>query len=202
VTPDHLYEAVQRLLGGFEDHAFGESTDYDIVLDDGTRLPAKAVFGLAATQALGFVVKPRNISSGPACFRILREAGLVVAPKGVEPEEEDESAPPDQEWSEGNKKLRTHLRSERSESVRKAKKAKFRRLNQGRLFCERCGEDPVKKYKTDLAESCIEVHHAKVVVSKMKAGHITRLEDLQCLCANCHRVAHRELRSLARSKSA
>jgi hypothetical protein len=42
-------------------------------------------------------------------------------------------------------------------------------------------------------EACIEIHHAKVQVSEMQSGHITSLEDLQCLCANCHRFIHRQL---------
>jgi 5-methylcytosine-specific restriction protein A len=200
VTAEHLFEAAQRLRGGYSDHDFAESTDYDVLLDDGTRLPPKAVFGLAATLALGFEVKPRNFTAGSTSFRILRDAGFQIVEKGTEPEKDAEIVPPDQEWSEGNKKLRTHLRSERSASLSKAKKAEFRRIH-GRLYCERCGLDPVKEYETDLAESCIEVHHAKVAVAKMKTGHKTRLEDLECLCANCHRLAHRELRVLAKSKS-
>ena len=28
----------------------------------------------------------------------------------------------------------------------------------------------------------------------MKSDHKTKLSDLTCLCANCHRVVHRELR--------
>ena len=30
-------------------------------------------------------------------------------------------------------------------------------------------------------------------VGKMAEGHVTRLADLQCLCANCHRIVHREM---------
>jgi 5-methylcytosine-specific restriction protein A len=34
-----------------------------------------------------------------------------------------------------------------------------------------------------------------VQVSEMQRGHKTQLEHLQCLCANCHRLVHREMRA-------
>jgi len=33
----------------------------------------------------------------------------------------------------------------------------------------------------------------------MPPGYKTKLEDLQCLCANCHRVVHHELRIAAKA---
>ena len=39
----------------------------------------------------------------------------------------------------------------------------------------------------------IEVHHAEVSVAAMVEGHRTKLSDLQCLCANCHRLVHAEI---------
>jgi hypothetical protein len=196
VTPEHLLIAVQRLLAGYTDHGFGESTDYDVLLEDGSRLPPKAVFGLAASEALGYRVMPRHFVGGldSPCFRILERAGYQIVPKGKRIAVQPEPDRPDPEWLEGTPKLRQHFRRERVPSLREAKKAEFRRRHDGRLFCERCGDNPVEKYKTVDAEACIEVHHARVQVSKMEEGHRTRLEDLQCLCANCHRLAHREIR--------
>lgn len=196
VTPEHLFIAVRRLLSNDIDHDFGDSTDYDVLLEDGSRLPPKAVFGLAASEALGFAVKPRHFVGGlkSPCFRILESAGYRVIPKGEEVVTKPEPGPTDLEWSEGSPKLRKHLCRERAPSLREAKKAEFRRTHSGRLFCERCGEDPVAKYKTVSAEACIEVHHAAVQISEMEEGHRTQLRDLQCLCANCHRLVHREMR--------
>jgi 5-methylcytosine-specific restriction protein A len=119
------------------------------------------------------------------------EKGTTVAANS-EPDDDDDDVA-DAGSPEGKKKLRTHLRSERSSRLRRAKKAAFRRLH-GRLFCERCKMDPIQQYKTIDAESCIEVHHSKVAVANMLPGHRTRLEDLECLCANCHRLTHREMR--------
>lgn len=197
VTAEHLWRAVQRLEGGFRDHGFGESIDFDVLLENGVRLPPKAVFGVAASEALGINVEPKHFSGGEGtpCFRVLLEAGYQIVPKGsteVAPQPPPEEA--DREWIEGTPRLRGHMRRERAAGLREAKKAEFRRLHGGRLFCEKCNEDPVAKYETEDAEACIEVHHNKVMVSEMRDGHATRLEDLLCLCANCHRLEHRLLR--------
>jgi hypothetical protein len=201
VTPEHVWRAVQRLREGDVEHGFGKSTDYDVLLEGGTRLPPKAVFGVAATEALGYPVQPRHFTAGvdSPCFNILRTAGFRIVPKGADATVDPEPERTDVEWSEGGPKLRQHLRRERASGLREAKKAEFRRTHGGRLLCERCGEDPVERYKTEDAEACIEVHHSKVLVSEMQDGHKTQLQDVQCLCANCHRLAHREIRKAAAS---
>jgi len=98
------------------------------------------------------------------------------------------------QWTEGKPRLVTHVRKERGAGLAKAKKAEFRRLH-GKLICERCGTDPVVEYQSEHGEACIEVHHNTVQVQDMDEGHMTTLEDRQCLCANCHRFVHRLLKS-------
>ncbi|GGE95560.1 HNH endonuclease [Sphingomonas prati] len=61
----------------------------------------------------------------------------------------------------------------------------------GILYCERCGLDPVQAFGVPEADACIEVHHRSTQIAAMAAGHRTRLEDVECLCANCHRIVHR-----------
>src|SRR5688572_17573433 len=80
VTPEHISSAVQKLLAGHSDHGFGPSTDYDLIAANGARLPPKAVFGLALSEALGIEVNPKNFSAGESqtCFRILRAAGYQI----------------------------------------------------------------------------------------------------------------------------
>ena len=201
VTADQVWAARERLLDQGTYAPFEDSTDYDVVLEDGRRLPPKALLGTALTEALGFQVLPRHFSGGPAstCFKILREFDYKIVPKAsaeqAEPEQPPQSAE-DQEWAEGGKKRVWHLRAERKSGLSKAKREQFKRQNKGRLFCERCGFEPVKEYDTELAESCIEVHHAKVAIADMTPDHKTQLEDLQCLCANCHRLVHREIREV------
>jgi hypothetical protein len=195
VRPEHLFRATERLLNGAE-HNFGESTDYDVLLEDNSRLAPKALFGLAASEALGFSVKPRHFVGGQdsTCFRVLTCAGYRIVSKSETPGKPSDVEHGDPEWFEGTPMLRQHLRRERAVRLREAKKSDFRKHHDGELFCERCGEDPVRKYGTEDADACIEVHHASVQVSEMQPGHRTRLADLQCLCANCHRLIHREMR--------
>jgi hypothetical protein len=204
VGADHLLEAIQQVsageLGGYRD-----STDYDVVLDDGTRLPPKAVFGLAASRALGFTVLPKHFTGGEGstCFRILREAGYTVSKKlqmgdalALAPPRVGEDIPTtseDRAWAEGRPRLIQHLRKERASGLAAAKRDSFRKQHGG-LRCERCGLDPVSVYGGAIGEACIEVHHDRPV-SQMMDGAVTKLEDLRCLCANCHRVVHRELKA-------
>jgi hypothetical protein len=104
----------------------------------------------------------------------------------------------DPEWSEGTPKLRAHMKKERASGLAAAKRVQFKRIH-GKLFCELCGFDPVKAYSGLSGEASIEVHHVATQVQHMDGGHLTRLKDLQCLCANCHRVVHRRLRGQIRS---
>ncbi|WP_460418756.1 HNH endonuclease [Pseudomonas sp. microsymbiont 2] len=199
VTAEHVWLAIEEMLSGAETLGFGPSTDYDLLIDTDQRLPPKAVFGLAASKALGFNVLPRHFTAGlgSVCFEVLEGAGFNILPKDAFPNGPvPTTISEDQSWTEGQPRLIEHLYRERARGAAQAKKEQFRRLHQ-RLFCERCMMDPVKTYGEKHGEACIEVHHRQVQVSAMDPGHMTSLNDLQCLCANCHRVVHRELKELA-----
>lgn len=196
VTPEHIWLAVGQISLDPEGTRFGASTDYDVIGDDGQRLPPKAVFGVAASEALGFEVLPQHFSGGAGslCFRSIILAGYEIvsrsassAPQNIPPDPEERT------WTEGEPRLITHLRRERGRGLSAAKKAEFTRIH-GKLFCERCKVDPKEIYGKDFGDACIEVHHARTLVTNMDGDHITKLEDLQCLCANCHRIVHKELR--------
>jgi len=197
VRADHLWEAVEelRLLTDFA--PYGPSKDYDVVLEDKTRLPPKAVFGRAASKALGIAVLPKHFSGGvgTVCFDIIEDAGFAIVAKTAElPVAE---IPPSEEewWAEGSATLKKHMRKERARGLAQAKKSAFIRENGGKLFCEECQFEPIKEHNDPLAEACIEVHHRSTMVSLMAEGHKTKLSDLQCLCASCHRLVHARLRS-------
>lgn len=198
-TPDLIFASVVALLVGAT-HPFGESTDYDLITDEGLRLAPKAVFGLALSRALNREILPKHFSAGEdsVCFRLLREAGYRIVPKGeIQPAQAEtdlnrDETPPEL-YPEGAKVLKQHVERERAPAAARAKKADFIR-KQGHLFCERCRADPVEIFASEHGAACIEVHHARVQVGHMPANHATRLEDLQCLCANCHRFVHRLLR--------
>jgi hypothetical protein len=200
VTAENIWNAIQKLLGGGQ-HKFGPSTDYDLLLDSGKRLPPKAVFGIAATEALGFEVLPNHFSAGSTSFSILKEAGYRIVRKGTVVTKRSVSSPPsinDPEWSEGSPRVRRHLQRERHPGLRDAKRAEFRRIH-GKLFCEQCGLNPTETYGSEVGDSCIEIHH-RIQVKDMPAGHKTKLSDVACLCANCHRVEHRRLRDKIRAE--
>jgi hypothetical protein len=193
-TPEFIWQAVQRFIAGEGATQFGPSTDFDLIVDD-YRFPPKAVFGMALSMAIGGEeVLPKHFTGGEgsACFRLLRNAGFDVVPKHVVATKSEAPGAPEQEWAEGSYRLVPHWKRERATGLSKAKKAQYRRVH-GKLTCERCGFDPVQVFGSEMGEACIEVHHAKVQVSEMTPGHTTLLEDLECLCANCHRFIHREL---------
>lgn len=198
-TADLIFKSVAALLEGAS-HKFGESTDYDLVTDEGLRLAPKAVFGLALEYALDREIVPKHFSAGvtSVCFRLLREAGYRIVPKGGLPQmladaEPDSDETPTDMYPEGAKLLKQHIGRERKPAAARAKKADFIKKH-GRLLCERCRIDPVALFGSEHGEACIEVHHARVQVGSMPEGHVTQLSDLQCLCANCHRYIHRLLR--------
>lgn len=196
-TPEYIWRAVQQFLAGDVVHSFGPSTDYDLIADDGRRLPPKAVFGVALSIALaGTKIEPKHFTAGDTsvCFRLLRAAGYQVVPKGKAGTGPDPDLDATEGWTEGKPRLVAHVKRERGHGIARAKKAQHRRLH-GRLFCERCKLDPVEHFGTEDGEACIEVHHAATHVSEMAEGHVTTLEDLQCLCANCHRLLHALLRA-------
>ncbi|MFM9487866.1 HNH endonuclease [Pseudomonas monachiensis] len=199
VTAEYVWQAVQELLSGKQVPGFGPSTDYDLITDEQIRLPPKAVYGLAASKTFGFAVQPRHFTAGvnSPCFNVLEAAGFRIVRKGEADEQPGIPLPAeDRQWAEGQPRLIFHLRRERAPGLSRAKKAEFLRVHR-RLFCERCRMDPVETYGGDHGEACIEVHHHDVQIAEMALGHQTRLEDLQCLCASCHRVVHRLLKESA-----
>lgn len=203
VGPEHIQRSIDRLLSGEEATNFEASTHYDVLLPDGTRLAPKKVFGLALEAALGIEATPTHFRAGKGqvSFEIIEFAGYHIVPKPLPPaaaNEIDEAmlqvpvSDGDRMLVEGNPKMVIHIRRERASGLARRKKDVFVRTH-GELFCERCGIRPVEVYGAYVGEACIEVHHATVQVKDMQPGHATVLEDLQCLCANCHRITHREM---------
>ena len=84
VREDHIWLAVQSIVSGRVQHSFGESTDYDVIADDQSRLPPKAVFGVAASEALGIDIRPWHFTGGlnTRCFEAINDAGYRIVPKG------------------------------------------------------------------------------------------------------------------------
>lgn len=162
VSSDHVWNAVKRLLDGYTDHGFDASKDFDLIVEGGVPMPPKAVFGVAASEALGFKVLPQHFTGGVGtpCFKILEKAGLQIVPKGEAPDVNMTSlSREDREWTEGNRKLVLHLRRERGSNLARDKKAAFV-LEHGKLYCERCKTD-ASAIDPKFGDVCIEVHHHK-----------------------------------------
>ncbi len=81
-------------------------------------------------------------------------------------------------------RLAPHLRRERSRSL--ARDAKIR----DGFICGVCGFNFVEKYG-EIGRGFAEAHH-RVPLSKLRRGSRTRVEDLVTVCANCHRMLHRQ----------
>ncbi|MGY1582824.1 HNH endonuclease [Streptomyces sp. MN13] len=88
---------------------------------------------------------------------------------------------------EGRLLVRRALARERDPKLRRQKIQQVQR--QGRpLRCEVCDFDFARIYG-DLGEGYIEVHH--ITPLHISGARETGLDDLACLCANCHRMCHR-----------
>ncbi|MDE2718827.1 MAG: HNH endonuclease [Chloroflexota bacterium] len=168
-----------------------ESTDYDVLLADGRRLAPKALFGVAASRALNLDVRPAHFKGGEGtpCFRAIRAAEFRIVPKAADG---NVPVPPDERnWIEGEPMRGWHLRYERNPRAAKEKKRSFREAHSGRLECEQCGLAPSDSAVEVWGEACIEVHHT-VPLAELGRRE-TSIDDLMCVCANCHRMLHHQL---------
>jgi hypothetical protein len=97
-------------------------------------------------------------------------------------------------WIEGDKRMAAHLRTERKRSAEAAaaKRAQVRAANDGKLACDHCLTDWYVIYGDHIAEAIFDVHHT-IPLKDMDEGHKTKVTDLLCLCANCHRAEHRRM---------
>lgn len=196
VTNADVDFAVSRLLAGEDVPNFDPSRDFDLLAPGGERLAPKKVFGLAIQKALGVDARPEHFSAGlgTPCFQILEAAGYPIIRK-AEPVPQERLGPtdPDLAAAEGSIKLVAHLRRERNPALAAAKRrAMITQL--GHLQCERCKLIPSQALGP-YGDAVVEVHHAGTAVAAMVPGQATRLDDLMCLCANCHRIVHREARA-------
>ncbi|SDM28509.1 5-methylcytosine-specific restriction enzyme A [Ensifer sp. YR511] len=185
-------EAIEAFKAGRR-HGFQDSTDYDVLLPTGERLPPKAVFGIALMEVIGRPAVPGDFSGGVGtpCFESIEDAGYPIIPKEEEVSSPQSEFDDERTWAEGTLVRVQHLRRERAPGLAGMKKRRFMEQH-GHLFCERCGLIPSKSLGP-FGDACIEVHHNTVAVSKMEGKTRTRLADLKCLCANCHRIVHREI---------
>lgn len=92
------------------------------------------------------------------------------------------------EFPEGKIVERMHKARERNSQVIIIAKENYKKLN-GRLFCQVCGFDFEEVYG-NVGKDFIEGHHT-IAVCDMTPEHKTKVEDIAMLCANCHRMVHK-----------
>lgn len=91
---------------------------------------------------------------------------------------------------EGQVLYRLHKFRERDSKIAKKKK-EYVFKKTGRLACEVCDFDFYEKYG-EIGKGYIECHHLTPLGS-LNAETITALEDLALVCANCHRMLHKDV---------
>lgn len=127
-----------------------------------------------------------------------REAEMLAAAQAIEegiasgelhrlPRQPDEIDETGATAVEGRLLVRRALVRERDPQLR-SRKIKQMRAREGSLRCEICAFDFAHTYG-ELGEGYIEVHH--VAPLHISGARETGLDDLACLCANCHRMCHR-----------
>lgn len=90
---------------------------------------------------------------------------------------------------EGGVIYRLHRSRERNRALIDKKKAAVLAAL-GKLACEVCDFVFGDCYG-DIGSDFIEVHHKKLVAT-LVSGDKTRMTDLALVCANCHRMLHRQ----------
>lgn len=91
-------------------------------------------------------------------------------------------------WAfEGAEKYVLHKAAERDREMRMLKLKDFLKQH-GTLFCEVCGFSFEKTYG-QIGKGLIEVHHL-VPLAEMEENHKTTLDELICICSNCHFAVH------------
>ncbi len=94
-------------------------------------------------------------------------------------------------FPEGRRIERLHRSRERSPQAVSQAKENHASANDGRLPCEICGFEFQEVYG-ERGKNFIEAHH-KIPLGELKDGQITdtTFDDLALVCANCHRMLHR-----------
>ena len=98
----------------------------------------------------------------------------------------------DEDGFEGEVKKFWVRHRKRERKFRAKKLADAMKWNNNRLICEvpDCGFDFFAQYG-ELGAGFAEVHHKKPLSEAPRKGQTIRLSDLAVVCANCHRMIHR-----------
>lgn len=191
VSYHHILKAIDFLQSHKKYANFKSAKSCYLIYPQCHPMAVKMVFGKALSICRnGELIRPFHFNS--------RTAIKILTMHGFECVNTHPARSPDNDHAnhialEGRKRLKQHFVRERNSAL-SARKKKMFKLKHGYLFCELCGLEPIQVYG-DLGEDCIEVHHRTPLYSRTEECETT-LQDLQCLCANCHRIEHALMRQL------
>ncbi len=105
---------------------------------------------------------------------------------------DEEALDAKRDYVEGRHRLVAHRRLEgvRNRQLVTDARRFFKKRHSGVVYCEICGVNFEEEYGTRGADF-IEVHH-RVPIAKIKKETRRRFRDLAMVCANCHRMLHRD----------
>lgn len=160
----------------------------------GLKFAFKGLFkGLTVAEAINLI--EQECDDHPADRNLYAPIISLLSGIKVNNEHQDEytigdvQADVGKEYPEGKIAFVLHKKRERNPKLIKEAKKLFVSRH-GRLYCEACKFDFQQVYG-DRGNDFIEGHHKKLV-SEMKEGEKTKVEDIAMLCSNCHRMVHRK----------
>jgi predicted RNA-binding protein with PUA-like domain len=191
----------------------GENEDGDSLFEvEYLTRPLKSRPGIAELRTLPVLNSASFLKSGPATtvFPITPEQAellmrlLISRNPGLETVWPDfvffpaDVLVPELEFAEhgleGGRKWIAHFIRERNRAVIAAKKTQAHK-SRGKLACEVCDFDFAERFGK-LGEYFCEVHHV-LPLAEADSAVVTQLDDLAIVCANCHRMLHRETPALS-----
>ena len=167
-----IFSQDQMKTRGIRKHGSSNTTTYDLT-------PA----GLAAVESVAIVETPGKQRAKKMPAQVQVKAASPVVKKAVVLLSS----------KEGKRLLKVHKTIERNPALGREKK----RLAQSELGCLRCAVcnfDFSRRYGPH-GDGFIECHHTKPLSDRLEEEE-TLLEDLELVCANCHRMLHRGSRML------
>lgn len=123
----------------------------------------------------------RKADASQEILQLGRQADMLGVPLPAV----DKEIPQDEEFTEGKKVRKEHLRRERN---RKLVKRFFESLAQP-VICDLCGRNVNARYPW--LRNLLEAHHVLPLSSPLRADSSgTKLAELVPICPNCHRAVH------------
>jgi 5-methylcytosine-specific restriction endonuclease McrA len=187
IRPEHIVEALSQLGGEAHLDQIVPKV-VELVPDHEANNPAASVRARLQNYC---AASPHYLDRGDlfeSVYGLAKRAGVWRLKSDVlsskDPDGVLDPAELEIEAQEGRTRLRVHLRRERSRKLITDFKASLTSF-----ACEACGDDMEAIYG-ELGTGYIEAHH-KVPVALIEEGETTKLSDLAALCANCHRMIHR-----------